>query len=43
MINKEERTQLREKILLGVQLGIERLIKERQLTDDYLVISKNGL
>ena len=42
MLSKEETTQLREKILRGVQLAIEKLIKERQLTDDCLVIAENG-
>jgi hypothetical protein len=42
MITKERANELSEKILRGVQLAIERLVKERQLTDDYLVISENG-
>ncbi len=33
---------LREKIMKGMRLAIDRLIEERQKTDDYLIVSRNG-
>jgi hypothetical protein len=38
----ESNRVLREKIMKGMRLAINRLIEERQKTDDYLIISENG-
>ncbi|MDZ7765604.1 MAG: hypothetical protein U5K00_14495 [Melioribacteraceae bacterium] len=38
----KNRTELREKIINGVRLAVERLIQTKANENDYIVISRNG-
>ena len=41
-MNERECTELREKILKGINLAFMRLLHEKQRDNHYLVISRNG-
>jgi len=41
-MSERECTELREKILKGINLAFTRLLQERQRDNRYLVISRNG-
>jgi hypothetical protein len=38
----KSRKALREKILKGLDMAFEKLVKERRENDDYLIFSENG-
>ena len=41
-MSERECTEIREKILKGINLAFTRLLQERQRDNRYLVISRNG-
>ena len=41
-MSENERKELREKILNGINLAFTRLLHEKQRDNRYLVISRNG-
>jgi hypothetical protein len=42
MINNEKTTELRNKIMSGVQKAVDKVIKMSQNNDEEIVISQNG-
>lgn len=42
MGDKHEFSELRDKIMYGAQLAVDRMIAKAKLNDDTIVISKNG-
>jgi hypothetical protein len=42
MGNNHPYSELRDKLIAGTRLAFRRLVEKAQLTDDYLVFSRNG-